>query len=166
MAHAPNPMGVICRSELPSCLVSMIVVSVFRSKLSGTLPADTQPGALTFPQKCRIIEPQCVERRFTFSVAVPIANDSGEPALLLQEAVLGRFNPGAEPGQEDPGADKGGHQQRDGQDDEVDGHERLLSSNRGRGLVQRANVECEQTALRGVQSLSPGRHGCSGHARL
>jgi hypothetical protein len=60
-------------------------------------------------------------RRF-LSPGLRVPEHTGKLALRLQEAVLGHLHPGAEPGEENPDGDEGGHEEGDGQNDEVDGH--------------------------------------------
>jgi hypothetical protein len=58
-----------------------------------------------------------------FSPGLTVSAHTRKLAMQLQEAVLWHFHPGAEARAEDPDTYEGGHEQRDGQYDEVDAHE-------------------------------------------
>src|SRR5438270_8354146 len=49
IAHAPKPIGVMCRSEVPSCLVSMSAVSLGlgRVHLRNQHDGDGEPAVLS-----------------------------------------------------------------------------------------------------------------------
>jgi hypothetical protein len=62
-----------------------------------------------------------MRRRF-LCPGLTVSEHTRKLSLDIQKAMLWHLHPVAEPREEEPDADERGHQQRDAQNDEVDGH--------------------------------------------